>query len=474
MTPIRLHIPDFQPTEKSSPNMIRPILLCLLLLASLTAPAQEAPKVSLNEAINYAFENNLNLKNAQISLADAKEQIVERRAFGIPKLSVGADYQYFIDIPTQILPDFISPAIYGILDQEGLIDEVPAFSDSGLPAQFGTKHNLTARADLNTMIFDGSYFVGLKAAREFKDYTLQQVLATRQEVKYRVTDAYLPVLFLQENLQTLDDNIANLSKLRFETNAMYEQGFVEQLDVDRLDLSLANLQTERDNLQRQKEVALNALKFAMGYPVDQPLEIEGDLHELVRVVDESWLTNAINYQTRPEYLVAEKGVRLNELNVQLNQSRYLPVLNAFASYQQSLFANKLRDGEWFPTTVAGLSLKVPIFDGLEKKAQVERARLDLEMARNQQRELAQAIELEASNARTSYLNSRERLANQEKNLKLAERIFNTTQVKYREGVGSSLELTQAEQGLYQSQQNYNQALYDLLQAKTALDKALGK
>ncbi|MCB0640380.1 MAG: TolC family protein, partial [Phaeodactylibacter sp.] len=212
----------------------------------------------------------------------------------------------------------------------------------------------------------------------------------------------------------------------------------------------------------------------IGFPIDEPLLLSDNINSLSAEVSEDALTNPVNYQAYPQYQVAQLGLHLNELNIRLNKAGYLPSLAGFGSFQYSLLADKLSEGEWYPSTVVGLQLNIPIFDGLNKKAKVQRAKLATEVARNQILQLESAINLELSNARINYVNARRRLDNQEQNLQLAEKIYNTTQVKYKEGVGSSLEITQAEQSLYQSQQNYNQALYDLLVAKIGLEKALGQ
>lgn len=434
------------------------------------APAQT---MSLEGAIAYAQTNNLEVKMARINIADAQEQIVERRAIGIPQLSASGSYQYFVDIPTQILPDFISPAVYGVLYQEGVLPpgEIPEGGTQA--AQFGTTHNATGQLDLSALVFNGSYIVGLRAAKEYRVYVQEQLQATKANIRSQVVEAYVGGLILQENINTLDLNIENLGKILAETRALYNEGFVEQLDVDRLELSLVNLKTERDNLNRQLEIAENALKFTIGMPLEEEINLEDNMDDILASFNSDLLTQQISYSQRPEYRVASVGERLNELNVDIYRAGYLPTLSAFGSYQQSYLTNDLSEGEWFPTTVVGLQLNVPIFDGLEKKAQVERARLDLEGARIQKKQLEQAINLEISNARSAFLSARERVANQKRSLDLAQRIYDTTQIKYREGVGSSLEITQAEQELYQNQANYNQALYDLLVAKAALEKAVG-
>lgn len=417
--------------------------------------------MSLEAAIKYSLENNFSLKNAQVNIADADEQIVERRAIGLPQLSAGANYQYFVQLPKSLVPaQFFDP-----MAAEGDFAEL----------QFGTRNNLTVSAELSMLLFDASYITGLRAAKTYRQYVQYEMSQKKYEVKNAVIEAYLPALILEEGKKTLEKNITNLDKLLTETQALYREGFAEQLDVDRLTLSLANLRTELGNIELQKNIVYNVLKFQMGYPMDQEIVAIDDIDALFTPASQDDLIQPVSYTKRPEYQVLEMGRQLNELNVQLNKSGYLPNLAAFGSYQQSAQGDNLfKSPFWIPTAVVGLQLNVPIFDGFQKRAKINRAKLDLEIVNNQKKELERAITLEVANARTNYYSAIERANSQKLNMELAERIFNTTQIKYKEGVGSSVELTQSEQSLYQTQQNYVQARYDLLVAKMALEKALGQ
>jgi outer membrane protein TolC len=263
--------------------------------------------------------------------------------------------------------------------------------------------------------------------------------------------------------------------LRKETQALYIEGFVEQLDVDRLDLTLTNLKTELVNQNRQVSLLYNFLKFEMGYPMDQEIIAVDGMEDLFELATDEELSASFDYELKPEYRVLKLGVQLNELNVTLQKSSYYPSLSGFASFQGIAQGDDIINHPvWSNSSFLGLSLKVPIFNGLQIKAKTSRARLDLANVINQQIELERAITLEVENARTNYLSAIESWQNQKKNVELAERIYETTQIKYREGVGSSIEITQAEQSLFNSQSNYISSRYDLLVAKKALDKALGK
>ncbi len=450
-----------------------PFLLLGLCLNPLRAQ-QAAEVMDLEQALSYARGHHPDLKKASLEDADARWRIEETRALGIPHLSANLGYQYFIDIPTQILPDFITPAVYGVLFQEGVIPPKNIETGDGLPAQFGTKHNLAAKLELQTMIVDGSYFIGLQAAQAYRSWVDQNAEVVREQVEKRVREAFLAVLLLNSNLQILDKNIKNIEALLQETRALYEEGFLEKLDVDRLSLSLATVKTRRDNLLRSKGQLLNALKLSMGYPVEEELEVKGDLQELWQAAAEDDLHGDISFAARPLYRQLQSSVHLNELNLRLQRSGYWPALYGFGSYSQSLLANKLSEGQWYPTTVVGLQLKIPIFDGLQKRAKVQRAKLQIEQLHLQMDVLEQAIYMEVENARINYQNALENWKSQKSNLELAEQIYNLSQIKYREGVGSSVELIQAEQQLHQNQQNVQQALYELVKAQMELRYALGK
>jgi len=424
---------------------------------------------SLSEAINYAYDHNVNVKIAKENISDADAQIIERRAIGIPTINGTINFQHYLKVPVSALPNQIEEVIR--LGNGGTLP--PDYSNQ---AAFVLKNSFNAGLDLNALIFDGSYFTALKAAKAFKEYVGQELVAQERSVRDQVVEAYLPPLIVDENLKILAKNIANLEGMLTETKATYKAGFIEQLDVDRLELSLANLKTEVDNLTRQKELALNYLKFVMGYPVNEKITISDNLDDLLNLASDEDLTAPVNYLNRPEYRVAQTGMKLHEYNIRVNKDGYLPSVAGFVNYQYGYQGNSLfgSDGFWVPTSVAGLRVNVPIFDGFNKKAKIERAKIAMEVDRKRISLLEQSIQLEVTNARTEYLTALERSQSQEKNVVLAQKIFDTTQIKYRSGVGSSIEVTQAEQALYQTQQNFIQARYQLLVSKQKLDTVLGK
>lgn len=420
---------------------------------------------SLEQAIQYAYDNNPEIKIAQIGIADAEQQIYENRAVGLPKLNATVNYQYFLQLPVSLIPaQFFDPT---------------AGPDDFAEVQFGTKNNLTASLNLDAQVFDASFIVALAAAREFRVYKKKELEYAKQQVKKNVTLAYLSSLIYDENQAILDSNLKNLERILFSTKALYKNGFSEQLDIDRLELSKADLLTQRKSLDFQRHVALNNLKFMMGYPLDKPIGttekiatlIAGDLGQDVEALK-------LNINQRLEYQVAESGIRLSELNVRnIKAKGYMPTLDAFGTYQQSLQKNNLlgaRENGWLPTAIIGLRLYVPIFDGLGRSARIQRATLDLEEAQRQKTQLLNSIQLEVNNAKIKYQDASGQVKSRKQNLTLAEKIYKTTNIKYNEGIGSSLEVRQAESDLYAAQQAYITALFQLLLAKAELDNAVGR
>lgn len=416
---------------------------------------------TLEQAINYGQSNNPNVKIAQIGITDADERIIETRAIGIPTVRAGVNYQHFLQIPASLVP----AEFFG--GPPGELAEV----------QFGVKNNLAASVEMQTLLFDASYFTGLQAARNYRNFAAQQVEVAKQDVKRNVTMAYLATLIYDETATVIDSNRKNLERLLFETSELYKEGFAEQLDIDRLQLSLKQLTTQSESLERQKQIAMNNLKFVMGFPVEQDLVITETLENLVNDGFSAEVNEKLVLDNHATYRMLKTGIDLNEMNVTVQkQMGYYPNLAAFGTYQQSLQGDNLFDDAaiWIPTAVIGLQLNVPIFDGFAREAKIARAKLDVEEATRQRDQYEESVRLEVENARIKYRDAIEKVTNVRENLALAQRIYNTTQIKYKEGIGSSFELIQAETSLFTEQSNEIQALFELLMAKAELEIALGK
>ena len=420
--------------------------------------------MSLSDCIQYAYDHHPNIRLAQLQLADADWQIKENKAIGYPQLSANIGYQYFIQRPG------IPASIFQFGPQSPGSDTL-----GDVKIAFSAKHNLTPTLAYNQLLFSNSYLIGLKAAQYYREFVEDQMAVTRQTLRNTVVEAYLPALLISDNLKTLDKNIGNLESLLKETKATNQAGFVEQLDVDRLELSLANLRTERENLVRQREVVVNALKFSMGMPVKEDIGLSDDVQKLMTEFSDADLSSDLNYMNRPEYIQLLKGRELGMLQVDLTRKPWMPTVAGFVQYQPGWQGGFGEGKRWYfiPSAIAGISVSIPIWDGGGARAKRERAIVNVQTIDAQKEMLENALNLEVANARKQYLNASDRLNSQQKNLDLAQRIYDTTQKKYKAGVGSSFELVTAEQQLYTAQQALMQAQFDVLAARIAIKKALG-
>ena len=438
-------------------NHLTKMLVVLLFISIDISPilAQKSA-MSLEKAVAYAITSSPEMRDAQLAVMDAEAQIDENRARGLPQLNASVNYQRYVEVPLSPLPE--------IFQQPGGPESI----------SFLQKNNFTASANLQAMVFDGVFFVALKAAKAARDYAKKDLEVKRKALKEQVRDTYLPLLLVKANIEQLDKNITALEQLHQETKSIFEAGFAEQLDVDRLELSLANLQTERENLTRQYQILLRILKFTINFPEEDELEVEDDIESLLakyQLVNLEPVTP--DYGQYPEIQLTDELLHLQTLNKKAQKTAYLPSLNAFGGYQYQYQGNDLKGGFWAPTAFLGLQLDIPIYDGGYKRAGIQRVQIAIDRVATQRNTIQRGIHLQIVTAQDEYTNARDRLSERDKTLALAQRIYDTTLIKYREGVGSSLEVNQAEQAIYTAQTNRLQALYDLLKAKINLQEALG-
>ncbi len=438
------------------------LILCFWV-AILSLEAQNPTNFTLEEAVEYGIDRNNQLDIDKLEIEDADAQILEYWSRGIPKLNGSVQYQHFVDIPVSLVP----AQFFGGMPGE--------FAE----VQFGTNNRLEGALELSALLFDGGFFVGLKAQRLYKELRKRELVQSETEVRYNVTKAFLNVLVAQENVGILEQNIENLEANLSDAEANFEAGFIEKLDVDRIRLSLSTLQARRQSVEGNALIAANLLKFQMGYPIEEDIEVEGDLKNIFSsaLVEEVNVEEPVNYDERMEYQVANKGLELSQVDINRLRAGYLPTLTGFASASRSLQRNDLFDDSeagWLPATIVGVNMSFSLFDGFDRRAKIQRAKITQEKTIKEINQLERSIEMEVRNARINYNNAQTQSVNAQMNLDLAEEIYKTTQIKFDEGVGSSVELRQAESDFYTAQSNHINAVYDLLDAYTELQKALGK
>ncbi len=422
-----------------------------------------AQPLTIDDAVNYALENNFEIRQGRLDISDADARVGEVLATGLPKLDGNLQYSYFPDVPNFLIPaQFADP-------------EAPDGTFISLPA--GTRQSVNASLELSALVFDGSFFVGLQAARVFKDLTEKEVDATREDNKWNVKRAFYSVLLVQEQIGELETNIESVKNLLDETRALYDEGFAELLDVRRLQLNYNTLKSQRDQIMGMDTITENLLKFQMAWPADEPIEITGDLEEMAG----EWMLRKpsvdFQYTDRPDYRVLQVNEELADINIRQIRMGYFPTLRAFANHNQNLQRDDLFNSDeigWLQTTVVGATLSIPIFDGFDKRSRIQRARISKEKVLEGQHQLRHAIDTEVRNNHLQYKNALRGLDDADGLLDLSREIYETVLTKYREGVGSSFELIQAEQDLFDARLQKLNALYEVVDSRTQLEQALGR
>lgn len=437
------------------------LTLILCLFSIINAKAQLVDTVanfSLQEAIEYAQRNQSSIQNAKIDEEIAANTVRQTIGIGLPQLNGSVNFQDFLKVPTNLMPG----EIFG---QPGKL----------LPVQFGVKYQTALGLELNQLLFDGTYLVGLQASKTYKELSTKSLKRSRIETSVAVTKAYYSVLVSNEQLNLLDANMIRLKKSLDDTKALYKNGFVEKIDVDRLTVLNNNLETERENVIRLLDLNVNLLKFQMGMSIQSKLTLKDSIAGL-HVIQTFAVSDTSAYKNRIEYSLLETQKKLNELDLKRYKSQFLPSLSAFGSTSQNLMANSFGSmfDRSFPTSIIGFRLAVPIISGGIKLYQVRNAKLEILKTQNNLVNLKNGISLEVEQAQTTYRNGLKSLENQNRNMELAQEVLRVTKIKYEQGVGSSIEVTTAETSLKEAQNNYINALYDLLINKVNMDKALGK
>lgn len=419
--------------------------------------AQEA--FSIEEAVQYAIKNHYTVKKDAINIADAEEQMRLIRASGLPQINGSVDYNYFVEVPQMVLPPEFDPT--------GELGSV----------SFQLRNSLATGVNLGMLAFDGSYLVALKAAKVYRDFVATQVEQSPINLRNAVTQAYYSVLLVERNKAQLEKNLEVLRSIRKEVDAIFQNGLNEKLDVDRIDLSISSIEATMKNLDRGREVVENLLKFQMQYPADQNIVLKDSFEDLFEHANtyEQLAVAQLNINNRVEYRIMGKGIELASMDITRYKKGYLPNLSIFGSFQRTFQTNNIfkEGGQWLPTSVVGFSLGVPIFDGFMKDANIQKARLTVENNQLDRAEFERAVNLEVKNAQSNYLNAIETSKDRMNANKLAEEIYQVAQIKYKEGIGSSFEVRQAESDLYTAQANYISAQYEVISTRFALQKALG-
>lgn len=426
--------------------------------------AQQNPaEFSLQGAIDYALKHNLTYLNTEADANLNKYKRNEVLGQGLPQINAAMDVRDNLILPTSLIP----ASAFNPLAPKGTF----------FAAKFGVNYSSTASVSATQLIFNSSYIVGLQASKELMSLSQKNIQRSKVETAQNVSKAYYGVLVNRERLKILDLNIDRVKTLKDNTAALNQSGFVEKIDLDRLEVNYNNLLTEKEKVTRLVDLTEVVLKFQMGYDMSQPITLTDNLEKTFSMDELANLNpnDKPDVSKRPELLVMQSQAKLNEYDLKRYRMSYLPTLAAFGTFASQFQSNTLdfNKKQWYPFAVIGATINIGIFDGLQTNARIQQAKVNLLKTRNSSNLLVQSMELEARNTAIAYKNAAVSLEVQKKNIELARNVFEVSKKKYEQGIGSSLEVNTAENDLHQAETNYYNSLYDLIIAKIDYQKAVG-
>jgi len=439
--------------------------------ATLFSQNQVKPKItlafSLQQAQDYAYENNYDLKNSATDVKIADKMVKQNTAIGLPQINGSASYMDYLSVPTMVIPNFLKqmdPKVFG---------DGPDY----VPFTFYLEYNVTGSLQLNQLIYSGQYLVGLQTAKAYLETAKQKNLKDKIDIRDQVANGYFLLLVDDEYVKILDSTYVVVSRLADEARKQQEQGLIEDIDVDQADLNRSNLEAQLTNARSSRTIAYANLKFLIGLKDEQELTLTNDLQYFLAQVDREALINQpFDYQRNIDYTLLKKNDYLVLMQYKLSKTAYQPTLAGFLGISANAYMNSWAffsdQYPWYKTTNWGLSLQVPIWSSGSRKYSVDQARLNVEKTKVTDEKMRVALELQVETAKNDFNNAYAIYLNQKKGFEVALKIYTKTMTQYRQGLASSTDLDQRYNQFLTSNNNYMSAIFAVLSQKTRLNKLL--
>ncbi len=432
------------------------------LLISTLMSAQGPLSLSLQQASDLAAKQSYAVQASDLEAQKAEQRIKELTGMGLPQISASGSLTDYLDVPTTLIPNFFTTDT-----------QAPKY----VPVQFGVPWSASGGLQLNQLIFDGSYLTGLKASKEYRTKSNDDLLKTEADARNQAAKAYLGVLAAEEGVRLTGEGIPLLEKAQHEATAMQGAGFLETTDVDRLTIQLEQTQAQKRSFQQQADVARMLLALTLGIAQGTPITLTDKLDQLINDAAETGLIDqAFDPKSHVEEAGANDMIRMEELDVRNHKAKALPSLYGFFSHQQNWYGpdfNPINGPyRWYPTTLWGLKLDVPLFSSGARYHALKQSQLTLEQAKVNLTATEQRLITFAEQARSQARTAFDNYKTEQHSLELSKNIFDRTSVKFTNGSAASFELTQEQGNYLLEQQRYVQSIVQLLMARADLRKAL--
>lgn len=460
-------------------NYPKAFILPLALAFSAAALGQQRYELTVKEAVNMAFANVLELKSAGLDYAIQEAKNKEILGQALPQLSGAISANHYLKLPQFLFPDATSTAVYQILKDEGVKGANGPITNVPAPAlrqvSFQQPWNINLGATLNQLLFQPDVFVGLQARQTALDYARANEEQVRERIKDSAYKRYYAILIAQKQVEFVNESIERLQKLYNDNEIMYKNGFAERLDLDKVQVQLNNLKAAKNNIATAVDLSYAALKLALGLSQKDTVVLKETLNSVT--IRNDILSDGFTYEDRSEVRTLNELKKLQELDLKRTKLGYIPTVAAVGNYTLTGMGPKFFTSDqtlWLNSSFIGLNVQIPLFDGNQRKYKVQQAVLNVEKLENTINTVKQGIDFQQVASKAGLASALNTLDTEEKNVQLAEKVFNATKLKFQEGLGSSFEVLQADSDLQQAQSNYYNALYNAIVAKISYQYSLGK
>ncbi len=433
---------------------VKILFLFFLFFGFFSTQAQE--KLTLNQVIERTKANNKSLKISENEIRIAEDKNKEVKNNLLPKIKASGDYKYFFDLPTQLMP------------AKAFNPQAPDWQFK--PAQFGVPHNINANIQLVVPLFNPELYTNIKTTKIAKELSELKYKKTQRDILYNVSKIYYNAQLIKSQLKFLDKNISNTKKLLDNLKLLKSQGLVKGSDVNKMDLQLSQLHTQYEQAQANYEKTLDILKFYMGMPLNNKIDINTDV-----IVDDDKYDynqdNNIDYQ-----LLKKKSSLISNQIKSLKRSR-LPKLSMYASYGTTGYGydEKPHDFlDFYDVSFVGAKLNIPIFNGTTTTRKIKQKKYELENNNYQLELVADQKQMEIKNANLNLAVNKKKISDTDYQIKLAQKVYDQSILEQKQGVAGLTDVLMADNNLRMAQQNYLQAQIDYLKTKLELKKLTGK
>jgi outer membrane protein TolC len=413
--------------------------------------------LSLKEAQEYALENNKSILSAKYDVEASRIAIWELVSSALPQVSASGSFIDNLKLRTTLLPG----QFFG--DTTG----------RKYPITFGTEFNTTYGIQANVFLFNAPLYIGIQTSKLAGKMAAMNLQKTEIDTREAVSNAYYLILVSEESLRIINGNLQNLGELLKSARAMYSAGMAESTDVDQMMSNVTMMDDTRSSMERTIEVNYNLLRLLLGVKADTRIILSESLPVITSAINvESLLSQAFDYKRNINFRIIESQEKMSLLALKASKVSMLPTLGGFYSYSRDGQGDQISKQMWFPNSLAGLQVSVPIFAGGGRYSAISKARVNLLKAKNTREQVTEQLFLQEKQLRYNLVNANLQYMSQKENIEVAKRVYSSTENKFRQGMASSLDLTQANSLYLQAENNYVTALMNLLQTKLALDKLL--